>query len=206
MLRVLVKSEEIRNSKMKILPAVTSSLLIAAACTLTPTALADSTEAHCEFYSHGDKKKDRSGPCTFSQRQGYIDIGLSNGKTFNLSPGKKPDHFKDQEDHKVVRKNESGNKQVYKWDQKKIVVSFGGGQQSSQANSNKVAVKDMARYCAGEASAKFSQKPGNISTQPAIKDQGMYSVFGQYPPSGADPKIFICTFSADGEFVGVDKQ
>lgn len=69
-----------------------------------------------------------------------------------------------------------------------------------------VAVGDMARHCAGEASAKFHQRPQNISTQPAIKDQGMYSVFGQFPPSGADPTIFICTYSAEGKLVGVDKQ
>jgi hypothetical protein len=69
-----------------------------------------------------------------------------------------------------------------------------------------IAVADMARYCAGEASAKFNQRPQNISTQPAIEDQGMYSVFGQFPPSGANPTVFICTFSADGKLVGVDKQ
>jgi len=69
-----------------------------------------------------------------------------------------------------------------------------------------VAVDDMARHCAGEASAKFHQRPQNISTRPAIKDQGMYSVFGQFPPSGADPTVFICTYSAEGKFVGVDKQ
>jgi hypothetical protein len=64
----------------------------------------------------------------------------------------------------------------------------------------------MARYCAGEASAKFRERPANISTQPAIEDHGMYSVFGQYPPSGADPTVFICTFSGDGKFVAVDKE
>jgi hypothetical protein len=77
---------------------------------------------------------------------------------------------------------------------------------ASAPSNNGVAVRDMARYCAGEASAKFHQRPANISTQPAIKDHGMYSVFGQFPPSGADPTVFICTFSAEGKFVGVDKQ
>jgi hypothetical protein len=64
----------------------------------------------------------------------------------------------------------------------------------------------MARYCAGEASAKFQQRPTNISTRPAVKDQGMYSVFGQFPASGADPTKFICTFSAEGKLVGVDQH
>lgn len=76
----------------------------------------------------------------------------------------------------------------------------------SGSGSDRVAVADMPRYCAGEASAKFNQRPRDISTQKPIKEQGMYSVFGQFPPSGADPTIFICTFSAEGKLVGVDKQ
>ena len=109
---------------MKNFIGMATAVVMASSCAFTQLARADSTNATCEFYSHGDKKKDRSGPCSFSQRQGYVDIGLSNGKTFNLSPGNKPDHFKDQEDHKVVRETGGANKQVYKWDQKKIVVTF----------------------------------------------------------------------------------
>lgn len=92
-----------------------------------------------------------------------------------------------------------------------LPISGGSSQFAAPApapsgGGDKVAVKNMARYCAGEASEKFHVRPANISTQPAVKDQGMYSVFGQFPPSGADPTVFICTFSADGKFVGVDKQ
>ena len=83
--------------------------------------------------------------------------------------------------------------------------SDSSSQSQSQSGAG-VAVKDMPRYCAGEASAKFGQRPQNISTQPAIKDKGMYSVFGQFPPSGANPTVFICTFTAEGKLVGVDKQ
>jgi len=103
---------------------IAASALMASSFVFSEVASADSTAATCEFYSHGDKKKDRSGPCSFSQRQGYVDIGLSNGKTFNLTPGNKPGHFKDREDHKVVREESDGGSQVYKWDQKKIVVHF----------------------------------------------------------------------------------
>ena len=112
-----------RNT-MKRFIGVAASVLMASSFAFTQAASADSTAATCEFYSHGDKKKDRSGPCSFSQRQGYVDIGLSNGKTFNLTPGNKPDHFRDQEDHKVVREHGDGGSQVYKWDEKKIVVTF----------------------------------------------------------------------------------
>lgn len=63
----------------------------------------------------------------------------------------------------------------------------------------------MPKYCAGEASAKFNQRPAYITTQDAVKDQGMYSVWGQYEAEPS-PQVFICTFTADGEFVGVDKN
>ena len=97
---------------------------MASSFVFSEVASADSTAATCEFYSHGDKKKDRSGPCSLTQRQGYVDIALSNGKTLNLTPGNKPGHFKDREDHNVVREESDGGSQVYKWDQKKIVVHF----------------------------------------------------------------------------------
>lgn len=191
---------------MKRVTTIASSLLFAGACTMSAVALADTTKAHCEFYSHGDKKGDRSGPCTFSQRQGYIDINLANGKSFDLKPGEKANHYKDQDGHKV-RRQESANGARFQWEHKRIVVSYNGGDHgSSAAPAGKVAVKDMARYCAGEASSKFNQRPNNITTQRAIKDQGMYSVFGQYPPSGANPKVFICTFTGGGKFVGVDRE
>jgi len=185
---------------------IAASVVMAGSCALTQLAWADSTEATCEFYSHGDKKKDRSGPCSFSQRQGYVDLGLKNGKTFNLTPGNKPDHFRDQEDHKVVREQGDGGSQVYRWDEKKIVVTFNKNTSAAPAaSSGHIAVKDMARYCAGEASAKFNQKPNRITTKAAVKDHGMYSVWGQYEAEPS-PQVFICTFSAEGKLVGVDKQ
>ena len=48
-----------------------------------PAASADSAEATCEVRKDGDKKKEASGPCSFSQRQGYINIDLRNGKTIS---------------------------------------------------------------------------------------------------------------------------
>lgn len=195
--------------------SLTALLSVMGVYLLTQSAWADSTGATCEFYKHGDKKHDRWGPCSFSQRQGYIDITLANGSTYNLSPRDDANQFKDQEGNKVDRTQARGDRHVYEWhnDQQKLVVIFdesssssGSSATPSAASDGGIAVSDMARYCAGEASAAFQQRPTNISTTPAIEDQGMYSVFGQYPPSGADPTVFICTFSGDGKFVSVDKQ
>ena len=128
---------------------------------------ADSTQANCEFRKDGDVKKDASGPCTFSQRQGYVDITLKNGKSFNLSPGKKPNHFKDQEDHKVVRTSE-GSSQKYKWDQKAIIVTFngnGGGDSSrhsqpaaAEAGQTPGDLKDLVGAKAGQAEGQLSKR------------------------------------------------
>jgi len=104
---------------------------------------ADSASATCEFYKHGDKKHDRWGACSFSQRQGYIDITLKDGSTYNLSPRDDANQYKDQEGNKVDRTQPSGNRQVYEWhnDQQKLVVVFNasaagntGGSQSSNVD------------------------------------------------------------------------
>lgn len=77
---------------------------------------------------------------------------------------------------------------------------------NANTNTNRVAVKDMQRHCQGEASAKFGERPQDILTLPVERDHGMYTVYGQYPPSGSKVTLFICTFNAQGELVGVDKQ
>ena len=48
---------------------------------------ADSASANCELRKEGETRAGLSGPCTFSQRQGYIDLRLRNGDTYSLSPG-----------------------------------------------------------------------------------------------------------------------
>jgi hypothetical protein len=89
-----------------------------------PAASADSAEATCEVRKDGDKKKEASGPCSFSQRQGYINIDLRNGKTISLSPKNKPEHFEDQKGEKVVRTENSAGAHKYKWEDRVIIVRF----------------------------------------------------------------------------------
>ena len=166
---------------------------------------ADSADAMCQVRKDGETKQRQSGPCTFSQRQGYIDLDLRNGETYSLAPGNQPNHFKDQKGNKVVRTQAGGNTQEFKWEGgTKVVVTFnatsssgGGGAGAAGA----IAVGDMARYCAGEASAKFGVNPRDIKTENAKKTQGMYEVWGQY---GADAQVFICSFNAERQFLSVD--
>lgn len=101
-------------------------LLIAVTSIMAQVVRADSADATCEYYKHGDAKHDRWGDCSFSQRQGYIDIKLKNGATFNLSPRDDANQYKDQEGNKLERTSSSGSTQVFEWqkDQQKLVVTF----------------------------------------------------------------------------------
>ncbi len=88
-------------------------------------AQADSLEANCEVRKDGEKQKGKSGPCTFGQRQGYIDIDLRNGNTMSLSPTNQANHFKDQQGNKVVRTGTGSNRQEFKWEgSKRLIVTF----------------------------------------------------------------------------------
>jgi hypothetical protein len=108
----------------------TSTVLSAIALSLAfalcpPAAQADTREATCEVRKDGDKQKGKSGPCTFGQRQGYIDIDLKNGDTVSLSPANQANHFKDRHGNKVVRTQAGANSQTFKWDNgKHVSVTF----------------------------------------------------------------------------------
>jgi len=90
-------------------------------------ARADSTDATCEVRKDGDKQKGKSGPCTFSQRQGYIDIDLKNGDTIRLSPAGGANHYRDQRGNKVTRTSAGTTGMSLKWENgKRVEVTWGG--------------------------------------------------------------------------------
>lgn len=57
----------------------------------------------------------------------------------------------------------------------------------------------MTAECKGYASEKFGVRPSYVNVHPAMRDHGMYSIYGN-----ADNQSFICTFDGDGKFVAVD--
>lgn len=117
---------------MKTLFAFSTSLILLGTVALSLTARADTTEATCEVRKDGEAKAGQSGACTFSQRQGYVDISLRNGESWNLTPGDAANQYRDQKGNKVVRTVE-GQDHIYKWPNKKITVRFGG---NSAANAS----------------------------------------------------------------------
>jgi len=78
-------------------------------------------------------------------------------------------------------------------------------QNGSGQSGNQVSERDMQLFCQGEASARFHQRPQDITTLPVERDRGMYSVYGQFPPSGRRVTTFICTFNAERRLLGVEK-
>lgn len=129
--------------KSKMIIAVTLPLLWAAS--VAPV-VADTTSAKCELFHHGERDKEHSGPCGFSQRQGYVTIRLNRGKTFELSPADEPRHYRDQKGHKVKLRDADANSSTYKWDNKRLEVHWNQGGSSSKH-------KDANRHSDGPAMA-----------------------------------------------------
>jgi hypothetical protein len=136
---------------------------LALAVLSTSVARADSSDATCEVRKDGDTRKGASGPCTFSQRQGYVNLDLRNGDTYNLSPGNKPGQYKDQKGIKVVRTQAGGNTQEYKWEGgKKIIVTFNQTPNYSRPASNNVRAGAPASDLADLVGAKAGQAEGEF--------------------------------------------
>ncbi len=84
-----------------------------------------------------------------------------------------------------------------KWKRVKLT---GGGEESHDRGGDPVAEADMPRFCAGEASAAFGQRPQDILTLPLERDPGGYVVYGQYPPDGSRVTLFECHFNNQGVY------
>jgi hypothetical protein len=129
------------GGSMKASSAIAISLLALGIASYAQMAQADTADANCEVRKDGEKMKGKSGPCTFGQRQGYIDIDLKNGDTFSLKPTGSANHYKDQKGIKVVRTHAGGNTQEFKWEGgKKLIVTFNssayGHDDSGYGNGN----------------------------------------------------------------------
>jgi hypothetical protein len=108
----------------KLLVGAVMAALVGA--TFAHRAQADTADATCEVRKDGDTQKGKSGPCTFGQRQGYIDIDLRNGDTISLSPiGNGPGKYKDQKGNKVTRTSATASGMEFKWEGgKRLTVSY----------------------------------------------------------------------------------
>lgn len=91
-------------------------------------AVADCNAANCEVTRDGEFKKKESGLCMLTESGDSITIELRTGKAIKLVPGNKKEHFKDKKGQMVVREGvNKGKGKKYKWDNKKIVVTYAPG-------------------------------------------------------------------------------
>jgi hypothetical protein len=146
------------------------------------TAHADSADATCQVRKDGETKQGMSGPCTFSQRQGYIDLDLRNGETFSLSPTGQPNQFKDQKGKKVVRTQAGGDTQEFKWEGgKKVMVTFGASQAAGgNVTDTPADLKDLVhgRRVGGEVDDELIGR-GWTQGKSEVQGSDVYSYWGK---------------------------
>ena len=66
--------------------------------------IADSTSALCEIETKAAEAEIQRLPCTFSQRQGYVSIGVDDKDAYTLSPwGDAPGNYLDADSQPVYR-------------------------------------------------------------------------------------------------------
>ncbi|HSQ68749.1 MAG TPA: hypothetical protein VLM41_01585 [Steroidobacteraceae bacterium] len=143
------------------IPAAT--IVLAAFAAWAQPTLADSAEATCEVSKDGDKWKGATGPCTFSQRQGYIDLDLRNGDSYSLAPSDKANHYKDQRGNKVVRSQNSNGSEVFKWEGgKKVVLTYVAGGNAGHSGHAAYKAGETAPDLADLVGAKAGQAEGEL--------------------------------------------
>lgn len=165
---------------MKTLSIVSVACVALSAATPFASAKADSAEAMCEVRKDGDTKRGASGPCTFSQRQGYVDLDLRNGNTYSLAPGKNAGHYKDQKGHKVVR-TRSGDAEVFKWEGgTKITVTFVSTPGANRPAAANYRAGDTAPDLADLVGAKAGQAEGELQRRGYTYAEGSTSGNAKY--------------------------
>lgn len=182
---------------------LSASLVAIAMSAGSSPARADSNEATCQVCKDGQTKQGQSGPCTFSQRQGYIDLDLRNGETYSLSPGNQPNHFKDQKGNKVVRTQAGGNTQEFKWEGgKKVTVTFGGATAGAHGGSAQepTTTTQHVRIDAASSGAELTGTltPGS-SIRYVLKARNGQDLYVRVAAKG--PDIHYQIFNPDGSFL-----
>jgi hypothetical protein len=155
-----------KTHTMQTLTIVTAALVVLGGTAPLGAVHADSSTATCKVSKDGDTWQGASGPCTFSQRQGYIDLNLRNGDTYSLTPGSKADHYKDERGNKVVRTRAGGNTEEFKWEGgRKVTVTFAsnsGTKHSApppyQAGSPAPDLADLVGAKAGQAEGELQRR------------------------------------------------
>ncbi|MFB2895234.1 hypothetical protein ACE1CI_20185 [Aerosakkonemataceae cyanobacterium BLCC-F50] len=127
---------------MKIQTIALASILSLTSLSIAIVAKADTVQARCDVFPKGEDRATSSGPCTFSQRQGFVSIQLQNGRRYELRPvGNQPGNYQDQNGQRAFRQSGLGDKgQIYRLANQSIYVYWdtasSNNNQSSESTSS----------------------------------------------------------------------
>ena len=101
---------------------------VLAALVATQPAQADSTRAECGFATTVDAPRGETSACTFSQRQGFINIDIDGGPGFEFSPTEAaPGNFVDADGRAVYRRSGLGEQGlIFKLPERFLFVYWAG--------------------------------------------------------------------------------
>lgn len=102
--------------------ALAACLVLFSSSAYTP---AKEDNAFCEMRSGGKTRKGQTGECRVTKNEGKVRIHLPNGVTHTLKPTNVKNQYRDQNGKKVVRVvTKEGEEEVYKWENRRLVVSW----------------------------------------------------------------------------------
>lgn len=109
------------------LKTATCTALAFFAVGVAPFAAAETDKAICEFYNHGEMKKDRTGPCSVSRDDGELEIKLYKGKVYTFKPEeKRKNRYIDQDGNRLAEEKDTDWKYTYKWKNQRLIVMYPG--------------------------------------------------------------------------------
>jgi hypothetical protein len=105
-------------------PAAAPLLAVVTTAGLTAPAIsADGDPAICDFYNHGDYKKQRSGPCKIAESGEKTEITLNNGEVYTPIPERKREgHFVDRDGNRAAVKHDNDYKRTYSWKNQRLIL------------------------------------------------------------------------------------
>lgn len=159
------------------------------------TAKADTVKARCDVYPKGSDRASWYGLCTFSQQQGFVDIQLQNGKSYDLRPvADQADKYVTQNGQPVTRELGLGDKgQIYRFVNESIFVYWDPApfdKPASNPTTSSSSTSSSARL--GTLSADSPNARINLRSGPTINSSA-----SQYGVPGDQVEILCCEQDKD---------
>ena len=104
---------------------------------------ADTVDARCDVYPRGSDHTDNSGPCVFSQHQGYVTIIRGDGIRHELTPTEdRPGNFLNGQGRAIYRESGLGRSgQIYRFPNESVYVYWQTIASSEDTSQNNPAMR-----------------------------------------------------------------